>query len=240
MILMSRTRAAQLFTVVALAASAWGLIDPRPYPLAMGLLAILPWLAIVISAHWRRSPGGGGDNASQPDLLLPLMLPGCILGLRAVLDVQVLAGWLPFLPAAVIALLMTLVIRRAQSERQIALWLYLLIFIPVTAFYGYGSTVLANKILDQAPPKMYLRLRSLGQQDQPAYRARSSPRALGAAQGRGECRGAAPGLRRGPGRRQRLRPASSRRFSHSLVRGRALRLTDRPRGCSGIRRARQA
>jgi hypothetical protein len=156
MILTSRTRAAQLFTVVALAASAWGLIDPRPYPLAMGLLAILPWLAILISAHWRRSPGGGGDNASQPDLLLPLMLPGCILGLRAVLDVQVLAGWLPFLPAAVIALLMTLVIRRAQSERQIALWLYLLIFIPVTAFYGYGSTVLANKILDQAPPKMYL------------------------------------------------------------------------------------
>ncbi|HEY2111657.1 MAG TPA: hypothetical protein VGH25_08010 [Dongiaceae bacterium] len=156
MILTSRTRAAQLFTVVAVAASAWGLIDPRPYPLAIGLLAILPWLAILISAHWRRNPEEPEDNASRPDLLLPLMLPGCILGLRAVLDVQVLVGWLPFLPAAVIAVLMTLVIRRAQSERQIALWLYLLIFIPVMGFYGYGSTVLANKILDQAPPKTYL------------------------------------------------------------------------------------
>ena len=84
------------------------------------------------------------------------MLPGCILGLRAVLDVQILVGWLPFLPAAVIAVFMAIVIRRVQSERQIALWLYLLIYIPVTGFYGYGSVVLANKLLDHATPKMYL------------------------------------------------------------------------------------
>ena len=84
------------------------------------------------------------------------MLPGCILGLRAVLDVQILAGWVPFLAAAVIAAVMALVIRRVQSERQIALWLYLLLFIPVMGFYGYGTTVLANKLFDQAPPKMYL------------------------------------------------------------------------------------
>ena len=44
-ILTSRRRAAQLFTVVAVAASAWGLIDPRPYSLVMGLLILLPWLA---------------------------------------------------------------------------------------------------------------------------------------------------------------------------------------------------
>jgi hypothetical protein len=155
-ILTSRARAAQLFTVVAVAASAWGLIDPRPYALAMGLLALLPWLAILVSAQWRRSPGEPEDTASRPDLFVPLMLPGCILGLRAVIDVQVLVGWLPFLAAAVIALLMALVIRRVQSERQIPLWLYLLIFIPIMGFYGYGFTVLANKLFDRAPPKTYL------------------------------------------------------------------------------------
>ena len=101
------------------------------------------------------APGSAADNL-RPDLFVPLMLPGCILGLRAVLDVQILAGWLPFLPAAVIAVVMAIVIRRVQSERQIALWLYLLIYIPVMGFYGYGTTVLANKLLDQAPPKMYL------------------------------------------------------------------------------------
>jgi hypothetical protein len=142
----SRPRAAQLFTVVAVAASAWGLIYPHPYAPAMGLLAILPWLAILIEARWRGSS----------DLFVPLMLPGCILGLRAVLDVQILVGWLPFLPAAAIAVVMAIVIRRVQSERQIALWLYLLIYIPVMGFYGYGTTALANKLLDQAPPKMYL------------------------------------------------------------------------------------
>ena len=46
--------AAQLFTVVAVAASGWGLIYPHPYALAMGLLALLPWLAILI-AQWRRA-----------------------------------------------------------------------------------------------------------------------------------------------------------------------------------------
>jgi hypothetical protein len=142
----SRPRAAQLFTVVAVAASGWGLIYPHPYAPAMGLLVILPWLAILIEARWHGSS----------DLFVPLMLPGCILGLRAVLDVQILVGWLPFLPAAVIAVVMAIVIRRVQSERQIALWLYLLIYIPVMGFYGYGTTVLANKLLDQAPPKMYL------------------------------------------------------------------------------------
>ena len=156
MILMSRRRAAQLFTVVAVAVSAWGLIAPRPYPLAMGLLALLPWLAILLLAQWRRRPEITEDNAARPDLFVPLMLPGCILGLRAVLDVQILAGWVAFLAAAVIAAVMALVIRRVQSERQIALWLYLLLFIPVMGFYGYGATVLANKLFDQAPPKMYL------------------------------------------------------------------------------------
>jgi len=154
-ILKSRARAAQLFTVVAVAVSAWGLIDPRPYPLVMVLLALLPWLAILVSARWRRSPGGAEDSP-RPDLFVPMMLPGCILGLRAVLDVQILAGWVPFLAAAVIAILMALVIRRVQGERQIPLWLYLLLFIPVMGFYGYGATVLANKLFDQAPPKMYL------------------------------------------------------------------------------------
>ena len=156
MTLWSRTGAAQLFTVVAVAVSAWGLIAPRPYPLVIGLLAILPWLAILLLAQWRRSPGKIEDISSRPDLFVPLMLPGCILGLRAVLDVQILAGWVPFLAAAVIAAVMALVIRRVQSERQIALWLYLLLFIPVMGFYGYGATVLANKLFDQAPPKMYL------------------------------------------------------------------------------------
>src|SRR5260370_5987467 len=114
MIVTSRARAAQLFTLVAVAVSAWGLIAPRPYPLVMGLLALLPWLAILISAHWRRAQGETGDNASRPDLLVASMLPGCILGLRAVLDVQTLVGWVPFLPAAVIAVLMAIVIRRAE------------------------------------------------------------------------------------------------------------------------------
>ena len=54
MTLWSRARAAQLFTVVAVAASAWGLIYPHPYAPVMGLLAILPWLAILIEARWRR------------------------------------------------------------------------------------------------------------------------------------------------------------------------------------------
>jgi len=155
-ILTSRKRAAQLFTVIAIALSAWGLLAPRPYSLAMGLLIVLPWLALLVLTHWRRNAVDSEDTAARPDLFLPLTLPGCILGLRAVLDVQMLAGWVAFVAAAVIALVMALVIRRAQGERQIPLWLHLLLFIPLMGFYGYGATVLANKLLDRAPPKMYL------------------------------------------------------------------------------------
>src|SRR5215475_14475350 len=110
----------------------------------MGALALLPWLALVVTAHRPRT-----------DPYVPLMLPGCVLGLRAVIDVQLLERWQPLLPAAVIAVVMAILIRVTRADREFPLWLHLLLFVPVMAFYGYGSVVLANKALDRSLPAVY-------------------------------------------------------------------------------------
>ena len=132
-------------TIVAIVAAGWALYDPRPYWPVVALLALLPWLALVATA---RRP--------KADLYIPLMLPGCVLGLRAVIDVQLLERWQALLPAAAIAIVMAVLIRLTREDREFPLWLSLLLFVPVTAFYGYGSVVLANKLLDRSSPKLYL------------------------------------------------------------------------------------
>ena len=137
--------AAYALTILAIAAAGWALYDPRPYWLVGGLLALLPWFALAATARGRR-----------PDLYVPLMLPGCVLGLRAVIDVQLLERWQALLPAAAIAIVMAVLIRLTREDREFPLWLYLLLFVPVMAFYGYGSVVLANKLLDRSSPKLYL------------------------------------------------------------------------------------
>ena len=110
----------------------------------MGALALLPWLALAATVRRPRT-----------DLYVPLMLPGCVLGLRAVIDVQLLERWQPLLPGAAIAIVMAILIRVTRADREFPLWLYLLLFAPVMAFYGYGSVVLANKALDRSQPTVY-------------------------------------------------------------------------------------
>jgi hypothetical protein len=129
---------------MAIATAGWGLFDPRPYWPVMGALALLPWLALAVTVRRPRT-----------DLYVPLMLPGCVLGLRAVIDVQLLERWQPLLPGAVIAVVMAILIRVTRADREFPLWLYLLLFAPVMAFYGYGSVVLANKALDRSQPTVY-------------------------------------------------------------------------------------
>lgn len=145
MIPRGRALFAYALTITAVATAAWALYDPRPYWLVVGLLALLPWLALMATARGRK-----------PDLHVPLMLPGCVLGLRAVIDVQLLERWQPLLPAAAIAFVMAVLIRLTREDREFPLWLYLLLFVPVMSFYGYGSVVLANKLLDRSSPKLYL------------------------------------------------------------------------------------
>ncbi|HEX4573349.1 MAG TPA: hypothetical protein VH184_23140 [Dongiaceae bacterium] len=145
MISLGRVLFAYALTIIAVGAAAWALYDPRPYRLVVGLLALLPWLALVATARGRK-----------PDLYVPLMLPGCVLGLRAVIDVQLLERWQPLLPAAAIAFVMAMLIRLTREDREFPLWLYLLLFVPVMSFYSYGSVVLANKQLDRSSPKLYL------------------------------------------------------------------------------------
>jgi hypothetical protein len=110
----------------------------------MGALAVLPWVALVVTRRW-----------PQTDFHVPLMLPGCVLGLRAVIDVQLLERWQPLLPTVAIAIVMAILIRITRADREFSLWLHLLLFVPVMAFYGYGSVVLANKTFDRSLPAVY-------------------------------------------------------------------------------------
>jgi TPR repeat protein len=133
----------------------WCLVYPRPYTLVVGLIAALPWMAVLLTAM----PGSlfrmvtpRGD--AHPNLLPLLMISGLPVLLRAVQDVT-LIGWLPVLmPATVLA--GGLVLGAAVSDRALMHSpKVLLSLLPFALAYGVGATVLGNALLDRSPSQAY-------------------------------------------------------------------------------------
>jgi hypothetical protein len=150
-----RQKTALVATLITLALGVYGLFDPHPYPLVLFMLALFPWAAMLLTAHWRRAYGITGDNEFHPHLMVPLLLPGCVLGLRAVFDVHDLNDWSLLLPTLAIAATMSLCAGLALGARGRTRWLYLLVLMPLMAFYGYGSVALANAKLDPATSQVF-------------------------------------------------------------------------------------
>lgn len=150
-----RRKTAFVATLATLILGAYGMFDPHPYALVLFLLALFPWAAMLLTAHWRRSYGITGDNEFHPHLMVPLLMPGAVLGLRAVLDVHDLNDLPLVLPTFTIAAIMSFCVGLALGARGRTRWVYLLLFMPLMAFYGYGSVALANARLDPAQAQVF-------------------------------------------------------------------------------------
>lgn len=142
---------ANALNLTTYAAAAWGYIYPRPYGLAVLALAVLPWAAILMvakSSGLCRIDSRRGDP--RPTLAIPMIIPGLVLLMRAVLDVGVLDIGRALIFAAVAAGLLTWAALMSDSAARERPWSALLLLLLGCA-YGYGAVVLGDRLLDSAP-----------------------------------------------------------------------------------------
>jgi len=134
----------------------WVLFYPRPYiPLMLVLLA-LPWVAAEMM---RRSNGlvraDEFRNDAHPNVALALLMPGCGLGLRGVLDYDVLGSGLAVIWAVAImaALSFATFLGDPTIRQKIGSTMG---FIMCIAFYAYGATIEINGMRSRPEQTTYL------------------------------------------------------------------------------------
>jgi hypothetical protein len=142
---------AKALNLTTYAVAAWAYFYPRPYGLAMVALGLLPWIAIVMvakSSGLCRIDSRRGDP--RPTLAIPMIIPGLLLLMRAVLDVGVLDLVRALIFAAAAAGLLTWAAFMSDSAVRERPWSVALLLLLGCA-YGYGVVVLGDCLLDSAP-----------------------------------------------------------------------------------------
>ena len=146
---------ARWLTRGALLISAWGLFYPRPYQLIMGILAAVPLLAVMLML---RSRGvyemEGRRNDARPSLVIPFLIPSCVLAIRAITGVNFLR-WMPLFTLCLVgACALTLLVAsadRRMRERRAAMGGIFLI----AAFYALGVAAQADELFDRSTPQVF-------------------------------------------------------------------------------------
>jgi hypothetical protein len=136
-------------------ASVWAWIYPKPYPLAMLAVGVLPLIVIVLLA---RSHGlyqiEGRRNDARPSLAGAFIFPSCALAYRAIQDLHFLQ-WKP-LVLATLALAVVLTIFLAHSDPHFhnrAVAAVSMFFLG--SMYCYGAIAHFDVLADRSAPANY-------------------------------------------------------------------------------------
>lgn len=140
---------------VGVIASLWGFIYPCPYIYAMGVLLIVPILALFC-VHY--SEGvlklDGRRNSTYPTVAPALLLPSLILCFRALMDYSILcwaAFWLPFIAGLALLFWAINVLVKDIRRDRMQLGMGLLF----CGMYAYASVITLNGILDSSQQTSY-------------------------------------------------------------------------------------
>ncbi len=148
-------RAARLATGAGVALLGWGLVWPRPYALAIGLLAAAPVAIGIVLLLGRGAYSLEGErNDPRPNLLFPLLAPGFVLLARAAIDLRMIDWTPPALWTAPAAIAATLALR-ACDPRALRRWYLVPLFALMLAPWAWGSMTLGNAVLDRAPGETF-------------------------------------------------------------------------------------
>lgn len=130
---------------------AWVWLHPQPYPLAIAVCAACPILGLAIAAASRGAvtltSGPRGDVSG-------LMWPGLILGLRALLDIEVLDWSKALAVAAVVGVIGAFLMRPLDRGAKGQPWLLLMTYGIGAAVWGWGAALQADTLLDRAMPQV--------------------------------------------------------------------------------------
>jgi hypothetical protein len=144
---------AKALSWIAGATAAWGWFYPQPYALVIWILVAIPIFAMVLAVKGRGIYDlEGKRNQPRPSLAIPLIAPGCVLGLRALLDVHVL-DWKPLLFAAVtVSLGLAVFLARTDPENQARMTAAVFVMWFMLVVYSYGTLMELNSIADRSEP----------------------------------------------------------------------------------------
>lgn len=151
-------KAKKIATVLSWAAgiaSVWGWLYPRPYELAIAILAIIPGIAVILLA----TGGGlyqmeGRRHDVRADLFLAFIVPSAVLTLRSVWDFEFLE-WSPILKLAIVgSMVLTILVVGADRGMRERRWAFLA-FLFLSFFYGFGAMAQANALLDRSEGQVF-------------------------------------------------------------------------------------
>jgi hypothetical protein len=148
-------RRASLLSGIAMVASLWAILYPRPYMTLVLALVALPWIAVVmLRASHGLLRSDELRNDAHPNVAVALMFPGLALLLRAVMDFNIIQS------ALVVLLCLTLGGALAFAVIWSDAWLRtrkgaVAIFCGLSLAYGYGTAIEANSLLDRSPDAHY-------------------------------------------------------------------------------------
>lgn len=135
-----------------LALMAWAFLYPRPYvPLMLGLAAV-PWLVMAICLRWpaRFTLRDDAKKTLRSQLVVDLMMPGFVLGLRAIRDVAVIDAWELLAPSAgVLAVVMLALLLVEPSYRRAG---KIALMAALMAAYAGAVVALGNAVFDRSTP----------------------------------------------------------------------------------------
>lgn len=138
--------------VLWLCLSVWVVMYPRPYAVLITLLALLPMLALVLcKCRPERFVIDESRATSQcTDLSGMLVMPGFLLALRALMDVQLLNEWQLIWPTLILHGLLLLVVLWVAPYCRLHLGRFLLLGVLLAAYLP-SLLALANRLFDTAP-----------------------------------------------------------------------------------------
>jgi hypothetical protein len=148
-------RVAHGLTVVV---SVWAYIYPRPYALVIVVLALLPWCAVaLVGASRGLIRFDTVRNDARPNIAVMLIMPGVVLGVRALFDVNLLdlkqaleVGFLAGLPLFAAIMLVN------NLDNSTRGWGWpVAALLMVTLPYGGGLLSVSDTLLDHATPRVF-------------------------------------------------------------------------------------
>ncbi len=132
----------------------WSFAFPRPHELVMWFLVLFPLISVGVLPFFNGAVRLNTRGNSPYIMLAPVLLfPTLALDLKAFGEWNVLSWipfWIPFFSIFLVS--MALLFFLLEDIRKKSASLALAIFI--CGFYGYGTTVVLNGILDKSPPEV--------------------------------------------------------------------------------------
>jgi hypothetical protein len=148
-------RIAWTLRVAAFGLCAWGWFDPRPYRAAVGALVAFPVFSLAVALAGRGRYGLEGRREDvRPELLTPILLPGLVLGLRALLDLH-LVEQRPLLPLAALGTLGLVALFLAADASLRRRWWMGLLMGSLLVAHPWATAAQANVLLDHTPGERF-------------------------------------------------------------------------------------